>query len=136
MKEQGKEEKIKILRDLLGQYVQHLKVWKEVKVEEVVRDEILVEEFIRVKDKYGDIRDEVNLRMAKIVPSPYIKITYYNPKDAFKEIVSKGGYESKEFPLCHIDRQIVNYKGKLKRIVNSTGDNLSSEEVKISQKNS
>ena len=113
----NEEEKIRILEDLVGQYVTYLKVWGKVKVERVIREEAPVVEMVKMENRYGEVEEELVSRIVKTVPSPYIRVTYYDCKEPYRSFFEPGAFESKEFPLCHIDKQIAKYRNKLKRML-------------------
>ena len=111
------EEKLSKLREVLNEYVGYLKVWGTVSIELVTRTEAPVNvEQATVEDKYGRKQEELRATWGKIPPSPYVRVVYSEPKNEFKSILQPGAFESKEFPLCHLDKQLVSYRAKLKRL--------------------
>lgn len=90
-----------------------MRLYEKVKVEEIVKKTLLTSTPIKRKDPYGGEYDDCDIKEIKIDPTPYIKVTYYSPKEPW---MGENDFESIEFPYEEIDKRIVHYRQKIKTI--------------------
>ena len=110
--------KVQKLRELVNEWVQHLQLWENVSVDVITKTKANIPYTLTVTDDYGITKDVLKHDEVLIPPSPYVVVKYYNAKGKWKDILHPTGHETKEFPLCDIDRRIAHYRYKLRTVKN------------------
>lgn len=115
-----KENKLKRLTEVLNEYVKHLKIYRQVKVEIITKDFIETNTQYTFKDKYGGDQIGNILKTIYIEPKEFIKVTYFDCKLLNYEKV----FESIEFPIEKLDKRIEHYENKVKYLKEKTDDKI------------
>lgn len=107
------------LRKLVNEWVQHLQLWEKVDVEVIYKTKANIPHTDVLTNEYGITKEVLTYKEVKIPPSPYVKVTYHTPKGKWKKVLQPTGFESREFPLCDIERRIAHYRYKLRTVENN-----------------
>ena len=65
------------------------------------------------KDAYGIDHSETILNVKEIEPTPYLRVTYYEPKSPTAE---GNEFQSIEFPEEDLDKRLEHYRNKVKYV--------------------
>ena len=107
-----KEVKLQKLTEILNEYVQHLKLFKEVKVELFNKTKLETNKQYTYKDCHGYEQIGNILGCEKIPSTEFVKVTYIESRIPEFD----GIFQSIEFPVSDLQKRIEHYRGKVDRI--------------------